>query len=153
SYGREFSEETQIGLYLHPRGVVPLHEVQALTVGLLVLDDDLDIPANSVATHEAYSRLSTAVRVISFQPHMHMRGKAMTLEAMYPDGTRTVLGAVDRYQFNAQVTYVYDEATAPTLPAGTILHAVAIYDNTPANRNNPDPAQWVGWGNRTIDEM
>jgi hypothetical protein len=29
----------------------------------------------------------------------------------------------------------------------------AWYDNTRANKNNPDPDQWVGYGDRTVDEM
>ena len=29
----------------------------------------------------------------------------------------------------------------------------AFYDNTKANKNNPDPEQWVGYGDRTVDEM
>ncbi len=27
------------------------------------------------------------------------------------------------------------------------------YDNTANNESNPDPDQWVGWGDRTVDEM
>ena len=42
---------------------------------------------------------------------------------------------------------------APVLPKGTVIHVVAWHDNTAANRNNPDPNQWVGWGDRTVDEM
>jgi hypothetical protein len=42
---------------------------------------------------------------------------------------------------------------APLLPKGTILHLLAWYDNTKANKSNPDPDQWVGWGDRTVDEM
>jgi len=29
----------------------------------------------------------------------------------------------------------------------------AWYDNTKANKNNPDPDQWVGYGDRTVDGM
>jgi hypothetical protein len=29
----------------------------------------------------------------------------------------------------------------------------AWHDNTAGNKNNPDPRQWVGYGDRTIDEM
>jgi len=36
---------------------------------------------------------------------------------------------------------------------GTIIHVVAWHDNTINNPNNPDPEQWVGWGDRTVDEM
>ena len=45
------------------------------------------------------------------------------------------------------------EPIAPLLPAGTILHTIGIHDNTSANRLNPDPNQWVGFGDRTVDEM
>ena len=38
-------------------------------------------------------------------------------------------------------------------PKGTVIHVSASYDNTRANKNNPDPDQWVGYGDRTVDEM
>jgi hypothetical protein len=120
---------------------------------LLLLDDDFDIPPNSVTTHNAYSRLNKPVRVLSFQPHMHLRGKSMTLDAVVPDDRRVLLGAVDRLEFGAQTTYVYEDDARPLLPAGTVLHVAATFDNTSVNRNNPDPNQWVGFGNRTVDEM
>jgi hypothetical protein len=34
-----------------------------------------------------------------------------------------------------------------------VIHVSAWYDNTKANKNNPDPDQWVGYGDRTVDEM
>jgi hypothetical protein len=49
--------------------------------------------------------------------------------------------------------YIYADEVAPLLPKGTILHLIAWYDNTRGNKSNPDPDQWVGWGDRTIDEM
>ena len=42
---------------------------------------------------------------------------------------------------------------APLLPKGTILKVTAWHDNTAAKKSNPDPNQWVGWGDRTVDEM
>ncbi|MGH7506972.1 MAG: hypothetical protein ACRELX_15050, partial [Longimicrobiales bacterium] len=42
---------------------------------------------------------------------------------------------------------------APLLPKGTILKVTSWHDNTAANKNNPDPEQWVGYGDRTVDEM
>jgi hypothetical protein len=49
--------------------------------------------------------------------------------------------------------YLYDDDAAPVFPKGTIIHVTAFYDNTKANKNNPDPEQWVGYGDRTVDEM
>ena len=34
-----------------------------------------------------------------------------------------------------------------------MIHVSAWYDNTRANPYNPDPDQWVGYGDRTVDEM
>ena len=151
--GFPITDRLEVGLFFYPRDRAPRHEVVALTVGLLFLDDDLDIPANTVTTHLAAAQLTRPARLISFQPHMHRRGRAMTLEAILPDGRTEVLGAVEPYDFDTQTAYVFDDEASPVLPAGTILQVAATYDNTAANRRNPDPDQWVGFGNRTIDEM
>jgi hypothetical protein len=50
-------------------------------------------------------------------------------------------------------TYVYADNSAPLLPKGTTIHITSWHDNTSANKNNPDPDQWVGFGDRTVDEM
>jgi len=75
------------------------------------------------------------------------------MEAIYPGGQAETLNSVDRFDFNWHVAYVYADDVAPLLPAGTILHIIGIHDNTSAHRGNPDPNQWVGFGNRTFDDM
>jgi hypothetical protein len=82
-----------------------------------------------------------------------MRGKAMLMEAVLPSGQVEAINSVDRFDFNWHVVYVYDEDSAPLLPAGTMLHTVAIHDNTAANRLNPDPNLQVVFGQRSIDDM
>jgi hypothetical protein len=49
--------------------------------------------------------------------------------------------------------YIYDDDAAPIYPKGTVIQVSAWYDNTAANKDNPDPEQWVGYGDRTVDEM
>ncbi len=111
----------------------------------------LSIPPNTVARSERYLRLEQPAIVINFQPHMHFRGKRMLLEAIHIDGRREVLTDVPNYEQVWQLTYAYKE---PHLfPAGTILHSIAWHDNTAANKHNPDPTSWVGWGGRTMDDM
>ena len=83
-------------------------------------------------------------RVESFQPHMHLRGKAMDVEAILPNGQKQVLSPSSDFNFNWMTTYVYADDAAPLLPKGTILKVTAWHDNTAANKNNPDPNQWVG---------
>jgi hypothetical protein len=33
------------------------------------------------------------------------------------------------------------------------MKVTSWHDNTAANKNNPDPNVWVGYGDRTVDEM
>ncbi|HCE03529.1 MAG TPA: hypothetical protein DEQ98_09835, partial [Acidobacteria bacterium] len=57
------------------------------------------------------------------------------------------------FNFNWHNNYVYADNAAPLLPKGTVVEITSWWDNTSANRANPDPNQWVGWGDRTVDEM
>jgi hypothetical protein len=84
---------------------------------------------------------------------MHLRGKAMLMEAVYPDGRTQVLSYVNNFQFNWHTQYVYADDAAPLLPRGTVLRVTAWHDNSAANRANPDPLMWIGEGARTVDEM
>jgi hypothetical protein len=49
--------------------------------------------------------------------------------------------------------YEYEDNYAPILPRGTILHIIGYMDNTPNNKNIPDPRNWQGSGNRSIANM
>jgi aspartate/methionine/tyrosine aminotransferase len=84
---------------------------------------------------------------------MHLRGKAMMLEALLPTGQKQVISLVSDFNFNWMTTYVYADDAAPLLPKGTIIKVTAWHDNTSANAANPDPNVWVGYGDRTVDEM
>ena len=77
----------------------------------------------------------------------------MSMEAILPNGQVQMLNHVENFDFNWHVNYVYTDNSAPVLPAGTILHITAWHDNSIDNRANPDPTQWVGWGQRSFDEM
>ena len=113
----------------------------------------LDIPPGKVTTHHSYVSLPLPARLENYQPHMHVRGKAMSMEAIYPDGRVEMLNHVGNFDFNWHVNYVYTDDSAPVLPKGTVIHLTAWHDNTAANRANPDPTQWVGWGQRSFDDM
>jgi hypothetical protein len=113
----------------------------------------LDIPPNTVQLTETYFPLREAARLESFQPHMHLRGKAMTLEALLPSGENVVISHVPEFSFMWHATYAYADDAAPLLPKGTIIKVKAWHDNTAANKANPDPNVWVGYGGRTVDEM
>ena len=108
---------------------------------------------NTVVATQGFFPLQRAARIESFQPHMHLRGKAMSMEAILPNGRRQVLSHVGDFNFNWHNSYVYGDDSAPLLPKGTLIKVTAWHDNTAANRSNPDPNVWVGYGDRTVDEM
>jgi hypothetical protein len=114
---------------------------------------ELDIPPRQKSMTQNFYVLAAPARLENFQPHMHMRGRAMSMEAILPDGKRQLLSIVSNFQWRWHVNYTYADGVAPLLPKGTTLVFTAWHDNTDANPNNPDPDQWVGWGDRTIDEM
>jgi mono/diheme cytochrome c family protein len=151
--GEEIKDNVvELGIYFYPKGVVPKHRT-VLKMYDVSRGSELDIPPNSKTITQNVYTLPAPARLENFQPHMHMRGKAMSMEAVYPDGKREVLSMVNNFQWNWHINYVYDENAAPLLPKGTMLIFTAWHDNTKANKNNPDPGQWIGWGDRTVDEM
>ena len=150
--GSEQTNHTTIAFRFYPQGFVPKYQVRSYAVRNIP-NDELEIPPNSVVRTDGYFRLPRNARIDSFQPHMHMRGKAMTLEAINLDNTTTILSSVDHFDFNWHVNYVYADDVAPLVPAGTVLHMIGIHDNTSANRRNPDPNMWVGFGERSVDDM
>ncbi len=84
-------------------------------------------------------------------PHMHLRGKSFRYTAKYPDGTKEVLLDVPRYDFNWQNGYELSEIKR--IPAGTVMHCDAHYDNSADNLVNPDPTKEIRWGDQSWDEM
>jgi hypothetical protein len=151
--GSEQHNRTTIAFRFYPKGVTPRYQVRSLPLRN-VPNDELEVPPNTVVRTDGYFRLPRNARIDAFQPHMHMRGRAMTLEAIDPASNRTqILSSVDHFDFNWHINYVYADAAAPLLAAGTVLHIIGVHDNTAANRRNPDPNMWVGFGERSVDDM
>jgi mono/diheme cytochrome c family protein len=150
--GEDVTDVVELGLYFYPKGQEPkyrqvLHLMGATNAG------GVDIPPNTVKSTEGFFVLKDNGRVESFQPHMHLRGKAMQMDAILPSGQVQTLSFVRDFNFNWMTSYLYADDAAPLLPKGTILKVTAWHDNTNANKNNPDPNVWVGYGDRTVDEM
>ena len=148
--GREMRDRTSVGFVLYPQGVEP----ESYITDLFIHENDtIDIPPGEMTRTDTYYSLPAAARIISYQPHLHLRGRAQCMEAIYRDGRVEMLSCVDRFDFNWHVAYHYEDDVMPLLPAGTMLHLISIHDNTVTNRRNPDPTVWVGWGQRSIDDM
>lgn len=89
--------------------------------------------------------------IYTMLPHMHVRGKDMKYEAIYPDGRRETLLSVPRYDFNWQTMYRLEKPVP--MPKGTKLLVTAHFDNSERNKYNPDPTKFVRFGDPTYDEM
>jgi len=151
--GQEIKDnQVELAVYFYPKGFTPKNRT-VLRMFDVSRGSELDIPPGEVAMTQNFYVIQAPARMENFQPHMHMRGKAMSVEAVYPDGRKEVLSAVNRFQWKWHVNYIYADDAAPLLPKGTVLVFTAWHDNTENNPNNPDPRQWVGWGDRTVDEM
>jgi len=152
--GEDIEDVVEMGIYLYPKGQEPkFRTMLTLYSGIQGGNRALDIQPNTVNVTQNFHVMRRAGRVENFQPHMHLRGKAQMVEAILPNGQQQVLGHVNRFEFNWMNNYVFADDYAPLLPKGTILRITSWHDNTAANKNNPDPNQWVGWGDRTVDEM
>jgi hypothetical protein len=87
----------------------------------------------------------------SLWPHAHLRGKDMTFSVTYPDGREEILLNVPKYNFNWQLIYALE--TPLKIPPGSVLRAVAHYDNSSNNKFNPAPDSELPWGAESWHEM
>ncbi len=99
----------------------------------------------------ASMRFNQAVNLMFLQPHMHLRGKDMSVRLVYPDGRSETVLEVPHYRFDWQI--VYFEAQPLRVPKGTVMEVIAHWDNSPNNPFNPDPQEEVHFGPQNTDEM
>ncbi|HYL38389.1 MAG TPA: cytochrome c [Bryobacteraceae bacterium] len=158
--GQETPVKLSIAFKFFPKGVVPKYVAFTQHMGDV---NDLDLAAGQITRTDGYFRLQKPAVLTAFQPHFHMRGKAQCIEAIYPDvrpdsarpgpARSDTISCVSDYQFGWSITYPYADDVAPLLPAGTVIHVTTWHDNSDNNPHNPNPKNWVGSGQRTIDEM
>jgi hypothetical protein len=113
--------------------------------------DAIPIPPNTDNYRvEVHGTLPNDATLLSFFPHMHLRGKRFEYNIVHNDGTVETLLRVN-YDFYWQLSYRLAEPRL--LKAGTKLQAIAWYDNSRNNPHNPDPDSPVRWGDQTYNEM
>ena len=153
------ADVVEVGLWFYPEGQIPEKETVGEAMfrvdGLkgMARGQDIVIPPHGYQVLQGTHRLDAPAVIHSYRPHLHMRGKVMTMEAIYPDGKKEVLSQVNNYDHNWQIAYIYEDDVKPLLPTGTILQFTSVFDNTANNPINPDPEQWVVFGRRGVDEM
>jgi mono/diheme cytochrome c family protein len=127
---------------------------QDLTLYFLDGGGDYLIPPHGKLMTQGFHSFDHPVRIDSWQPHLHLRGVAMSMEVFYPEtGRREVISQASNWNAGWNHSHTYEEGYQPLLPAGATIILTAWFDNTENNPRNPDPDQWVGAGQRTTDEM
>jgi mono/diheme cytochrome c family protein len=143
--GHAASDRTGVGLVFAKQP--PLQRVLTLQL----TNDHFVIPPRAGDFRvEARGSLPNDATLLRFFPHMHWRGKKFEYNLVHPDGRIEPLLKV-RWDFEWQLGYQLAEPLP--LKAGTVLQAVAWYDNSSKNPHNPDPDQEVRWGEQTYEEM
>jgi hypothetical protein len=149
SNGRDTKSHLEIGFKLMPKDYKPTYKRAVFGLGNGVDIDIRGMEANQQLN--AYTVLQQHTKIISFEPHLHAPGQRMCLEAIWGYNIQT-LNCVG-YDHNWVRGYDYTDDSAPLLPKGTILHIVGFMDNSPTNKNVPDPRNWQGSGNRSVANM
>jgi thiol-disulfide isomerase/thioredoxin/mono/diheme cytochrome c family protein len=144
--GTTVADQTRLGLVFAKEA--PQHEVRVAGV----VNPLFRIPPGA-ANHrvDAVLPVPFEATLMSFMPHMHLRGKAFRYELARADGTKQLLLDVPRFDFNWQLQYQLAEPLRA--PIGSRILATGWFDNSAANPANPDPKREVKWGPQTEDEM
>ncbi|HZR56568.1 MAG TPA: thiol-disulfide isomerase [Terriglobales bacterium] len=150
--GRVAIDQTSVGMVFAKEA--PKQRV--LTLQLANEHDMIPIPPLTDNYRvEVHGTLPNDATLLSFFPHMHLRGKRFEYdiihddEDMGKDSFEPLLKV--NYDFYWQLSYRLAEPRF--LKAGTELRAVAWYDNSRNNPHNPDPDNPVQWGDQTYNEM
>jgi hypothetical protein len=149
SGGADVKSKLLFGFTFHPKDYKPKKRTSLHSLANAL---DIDIkPMEANQQLHAYEVLQQNAKIVTFEPHLHAPGQRMCLEAIWGFNIQTLTCA--GYDHNWVRQYEYQDDYAPLLPRGTILHIIGYMDNTPNNKNIPDPRNWQGSGNRSIANM
>jgi hypothetical protein len=144
--GKEQADKTRVGFVFTKEP--PKERLFTLAAGNTKFVIPPGAPDHKV---ESKITLQQDTTLISFLPHMHLRGKAFEYRAVYPTGETEELLRVPRYDFNWQLTYRPERPIV--LPKGTTIECTAWFDNSANNKFNPDPKAEVRFGDQSWEEM
>jgi hypothetical protein len=144
--GKEGTDQSRIGF------VFAKEPPKERVLTLATVDFRLSIPPGE-ANHASNARIPIFhdATLLSFFPHMHLRGKAFEYRLEFANGEKETLLKVENYDFNWQLAYRLEKPLK--LEPGMRIAATAWYDNSANNKANPDPAATVKWGEQSWEEM
>ena len=144
----------ELGIWLHPADYEYEYRQDLVSYNFMEGQRELLLPPNSGFMTQGFRSWNHPVRIDSFQPHGHLRLRSASLEVFYPKTGRTeIIGMVSNWSATWHQSHIFEDQVAPLIPTGAVVIMKQWFDNTSANPNNPDPDQWVDYGQRTADEM
>ena len=148
SNGADTRARLDVGFKFHPRGYEPALKEQGVTWANV----EIDLEAmDADQQREIFFVVPEPLKMTIFEPHMHAPGVRMCMEAIWGRSRETLNCA--GYDHGWVRVYTYEDDAAPLLPKGTILRLVGYFNNSPSNPNVPDPRNWSGGGQRSVDQM
>ena len=148
--GQAHTDMTRLALWFLPEGEEPEH---VLVRSHMADNEDLDLPGGeeSIRT-DGYEFLDKNIRITTFQPHLHNLGTRQCIEVIYQDNRRQTLSCAF-WDFGWHIAYHYAEEVQPLIPKGSMLHVTSWYNNSNSNPWASDARNWVGFGQRSTDDM
>jgi hypothetical protein len=157
--GKQTTDMTQVGLIFGEE-----QEIENEVFTLLAMDQEFVIPpgAENFKVPAKFRRLPKTGSLMAVSAHMHFRGKSFEMTARLAsdgssetestqDSRKTTILKVPNYDFNWQ--HIYQLKNPIPIESIQSLEFVAAFDNSNNNPANPDPEQFVMWGDQTWEEM
>ena len=148
--GIDRTDRTRLALWFLPEGEDPEHE---LIRSHMADNEDLDLPGGEERIRtDGYEYLDKNIRITAFQPHLHNLGTRQCIEVIYQDNRRQTLSCAD-WDFGWHIAYNYSEEVQPLIPKGSMIHVTSWFNNPKSNPWAGDSRNWVGFGQRSTDDM
>ena len=148
--GLDRTDRTRLALWFLPEGEDPEHE---LIRSHMADNEDLDLPGGEERIRtDGYEYLDKNIRITAFQPHLHNLGTRQCIEVIYQDNRRQTLSCAD-WDFGWYIAYNYSEEVQPLIPKGSMIHVTSWFNNSKSNPWAGDSRNWVGFGQRSTDDM
>ncbi|MFK8005647.1 MAG: hypothetical protein AB8H03_04720 [Saprospiraceae bacterium] len=112
-----------------------------------------EIPANKTIRYHAKFVVPFDMELRALMPHSHLLGNTWEIFTVEPQSKKSqVLLKIDDWDFKWKRQFEFSKPII--LKKGTVVHALAQYDNTLKNPSNPsDPPRSMTWGKRMFEEL
>ena len=146
--GSPESDTTRIGLVFMDKSEV---KEELYTIALINQDFEILPNQEDAVVKKTFNSLPPGGKLISISPHMHYRGKSFMATLKKTSGESETVLSVPNYDFNWQ--HIYEFRKPLDLSNIEAIQMEVHFDNSKNNPFNPNPEEYVVWGDQTWEEM